>query len=289
MNDNLETETYRDSIGRTYCNTLEPITPQTRMHFGPHIDFTTSNLPKKDSNVPELDTKESANSPIKMQQIKIEKKIDTTYEEVKICTKNFTGFPDTKNDLKTENNQCVKNNELNSNVLALNGNDKAQLDTIIKYETKGTLTSRKRFCLLVFWICICQFTVGFNQGFIGAFVVTLTNKNNFDWEKNTTEYKNNVALLTSLWFLGCALGTSTINMYLQFNQKNFLALLHVSVVLVSGLVCIPNDKTFIIGRLLIGYIAGLFRPASQTLLFQLTPPTLRQKPMAVFSMFLNIG
>ena len=134
-----------------------------------------------------------------------------------------------------------------------------------------------------------MFTWGFNQTFIGSFLVTLTNKENFDWEKGSAEYSQNVSLLSSLFFLGNAFGNATLGLFLNFDQRKFLAVLQVLSILISGLVCIENDVTFIVGRILIGYINGLQMPTGQSLLFQLSPPTLRQKALTFYSMCLPIG
>ena len=186
-----------------------------------------------------------------------------------------------KKDEKIKDNQLVSNNGLFS--------DKALLKKIRKTEESCTLESPLRFWSIVLWICLCQFTVGYNQSFIGAFVVTLTNKKNFDWEKGSTEYTQNVSLLTSLYFLGCAFATCTQSLYLKMNQRKLLCLLQVLTILISALSCIQNQITLIIARVLGGYISGLLRPTNQTLLFQLTPPILRSKAVSTLSMFMTVG
>ena len=73
------------------------------------------------------------------------------------------------------------------------------------------------------------------------------------------------------------------------NQRYLMVLLQVSNIVISGLLCIDNDITFIISRVLVGYMSGLLRPTGQTLLYQLTPPGLRQTALTCYSMFLPTG
>ena len=193
---------------------------------------------------------------------------------------------------ESNKDEIINDNQLSINVKQMADEaeaDKKMLKRIIKDETKGPLKHPIRFWLIVLWLCIGQFSVGFNQAFVGSFVVTLTNKKNFDWEKDSKEYIQNVSLLTSLYFLGCAIGTLTLNLFIQMNQRKFLVLLQLFTILISGIICIQNDITFIIGRLFMGYIAGLVRPALQTFIFQLSPPELRQKAISIYAMMLNCG
>lgn len=53
--------------------------------------------------------------------------------------------------------------------------------------------------------------------------------------------------------------------------------------------CIENDITLLLARVLMGYLCGLLRPTAQTLLFQLTPPELRNKSMTIYAMHFTIG
>ena len=139
----------------------------------------------------------------------------------------------------------------------ISSSDEERLKVIKNDEKRSSLKNPRKFWFIVLWICLNKFTVGFNQGFIGAFVVTITNKKNFDWEKGSTEYLTNVSLLTSLYFLGCAIATCTQSLFLKMNQRKLLNLLQVVTILISLLSCFDNFYTFILARVLTGYIAGL--------------------------------
>ena len=140
--------------------------------------------------------------------------------------------------------------------------DQSRLKVIKKEEISSTLSSPVKFWFIVLWLCMCQFIVGYNQAFIGAFVTTLTNKKNFDWEKKSTEYTTNVSLLTSLYFLGCTIATCTQRLFLRMNQRKLLLLLSVCTIGIALLSCIDNFIALVIGRVLIGYVSGLFRPVA---------------------------
>ena len=167
--------------------------------------------------------------------------------------------------------------------------DAKELKEIKKSELAGCLLNPVRFWGIVFWISINQFSWGFNQAFIGSFIITLANKKNFDWESGSAEYSQNVSLLSSLFFLGTAGSNITLNLFLKYNQKNFLAGCELMVILLTGVLLIKNDISFITGRLIIGYVNGLQNPTGQSLLFQLTPPSLRQRSLTFYSMCLPTG
>ena len=189
---------------------------------------------------------------IKPQQIEIEEKV--IEESKKVDSKKILG---PKKNNNVELNQLAGNDCLSENI-----SDQARLKTIKKTEISSTLERPGRFLLIVIWLCLANFSLGFNQGFIGSFVVTIANKNNFGWEKGSEEYTQNVSLLSSLFFLGMAFATCTQTLFLKMNQMKLLLLLQVCTILISGISCIDNLIVLVICRVLIGYISGLLRPTA---------------------------
>jgi MFS family permease len=142
---------------------------------------------------------------------------------------------------------------------------------------------------LILWLSLPHFITGYNQGFVGAFLITLTNPENFNWEKGTSEYSLNLSLTTSLYFLGMALASYTLNVYQNVSQRKLLIYINVLVILTTGLSLIINNYVLFVTRFVMGYLCGVNRPTANMLVFQLSPANVRHSSITVYALHFVFG
>ena len=150
-----------------------------------------------------------------------------------------------------------------------------QNDNIANDSLEDPLYDSKLFYLLVYWISMCNFPGGFNQIYFSAFLISLTNEQNFDWKAGTLEFSKNVGLTNSLYFMGMALSSATASFYLRFNLRKVLMAFCTFSIIAVLCHCGNNQNIFFLARFILGYSCGINRNISGILNYHLSPSSCR--------------